>query len=131
MSTSSPAGANPTITLIGFLRSDPVERFTREKTSIQRVPDRNAEKGFVERKVTVPGRPYWKLCLGVDRGGRTEWHDCIVWNPERPTVESADRAREGDRVALTGYRERYSFPGRDGKTVSGTHFVVEIFERVG
>jgi single-stranded DNA-binding protein len=131
MSTSSPA-SKTTLTLYGVLKSDPVERTARTRTTIERVPDRSVEQGYVEKKVTTPGRPYWKLSLGVERGGRTEWYDCVIWNPEkRPAVQSADRARQGDRVLLTGYLERYSFKGRDGKTVSGTHFVVESFELVG
>jgi hypothetical protein len=130
MSTPTSA-AKPTITLIGFLRNDPIERLTRERTCTRKVSDPGSKEGFFEQKVTLPAKPYWKLSLDVRRGGKTERHDCVIWNPgERPTVESADRAREGNRVLLTGYHEPYTFV-RNWETVSGRHFVVETFERIG
>ena len=130
MSTPTPA-PKTSITLTGSLRRDPVERFTRERVSTERVPDQRVEGGFVAQRVTIPARPYWKLSLEVYRGGKSETHDCVVWNPvNRPEVESADRAREGDRVILTGYYERYSFT-RNGQEISGRHFVVESFESIG
>jgi hypothetical protein len=128
---ASPKTPKLTITLTGFLRQDPVERFTRPRTGTQRVPDPSASGGFVEQQVAVPPRPYWKLSLGVSWGGKTESHDCVIWNPEdRKDIQSADRAREGDRVVLTGYHEVYTFT-RGGETVTGKHFVVESFERLG
>jgi single-stranded DNA-binding protein len=129
--STSPSTSKTTITLIGFLGNDPIERFTKARTVSKKVPDPVVEDRIVEREVTIPARPYWKLSLEIHRGGKTAWHDCIVWNPEqRPAVQSADLARKGDRVVLTGYHESYTFT-RHGEIVSGKHFVVETFRRIG
>jgi single-stranded DNA-binding protein len=117
-----------TTTLIGRLGKDPIERFTPERTYIREVPDPVVEDLTVEREFTISPRPYWKLSLATHNGQETRWHDCIVWSPEhRTAVRNARLARRGDLIKLAGRFEPYSFTTPDGKTISGTHFVVEAF----
>jgi single-stranded DNA-binding protein len=125
----STSTSTPTTTLFGFLGKDPIERFTPERTKIVHVPDPILDDALVEKEVTVRARAFWKLSVATHpKGGKTCWHDCIVWNPEHRTdVQNAYLARKGDQVTLSGRHEEYSFTTADGQTISGVHFVVESF----
>jgi single-stranded DNA-binding protein len=117
-----------TTTLYGFLGQNPIERFTPERTKSIWVPDPILDGDLVEKEVTVPARPYWKLSLATHRGQETTWHDCVIWNPEhRTAVQNAHLARKGDRVSVSGRYEDYTFKTKDGQVISGTHFVVDEF----
>ena len=61
----------------------------------------------------------------------TTWNRCIVWNSDRLEHRGLRMARAGERVAVTGRWETYTYTDQDGTEHTLRQLVVQDFKVIG
>ena len=119
------------ITIEGFLGKDRELRETPDRTCLgsrwNEVAEMNEPYEF-----TVRGREFIRLSLAekvvTPRGTETRWHSLVAWDLHRQSVAGIRLARKGDRVRITGRREKYGFTTPNGEYRENVQVVIESFQ---
>lgn len=122
MATTNTTNSPKRCTLIGHLGHDPERRTIPAKQEIKTVYDPVAD-GPVDKVIDLPERNFltYSVACNIDRDTPARWINCVDWEGE------AWRARQGDKVELTGYFEQRSYTNKQGERKTVRQFVVQSY----
>ena len=119
-----------TVTLIGYLGRTPEIRDTATRTlEIERYNP--VAESTDTREYETRSREYAVFSVATHSGHgpsrTTTWHRCIVFNVDRLEHLPLRMAKGGEKVAVTGRREPYTYTDGAGQSRTLQQIVVESF----
>ena len=127
---------NPTrtVTLIGYLGRPVERRDTATRTvTVERANEIAETVDTYEYETRSRGYGVFSVATHTGQGATrtTTWNRCVVWNLDRMEHLPLRLARGGERVAVTGHWEDYTFQDPQGQQVTLHQLAVTGFRIIG